>query len=220
MKATYIIGCLMLAGACLSCTTEKEDDIINITDKGQDIDDDKTLQTPDDQKPIPPGNMGDFPLFKDTIPQTGGETPPVQTELTTLYIRDHQVDSTLFAEGCDTINSHIVVEAGGKLQMTKGHIMQDNTTITIESEGRLWVGACIKQVDLTIKSKGILDIGYFGAIYLVSREHLHLEQGAIIRCNGEYMHNEALQIYAPSADPASPAIEKIDSTEIGFLLGH
>ena len=227
MKAKHIIGCLMLAGACLSCSSDKEDDLIITTDKGVNIDDDKTMQTPGEQKPVKPGDIGDTPINpdtiqthspSDTIPDIGGEDEPLPPALNTLYITDHQTDTTLFAGNSDTINSHIIIKANGSLEILKDHTMHNDATITIESGGYMYVGGCLRQVDLTIKSRGTLDIYHNGAIFLISRENLHIEQGAIIKCNGKEMNNDDLHIYTHPIDPISSAFEKLDSTYIQYLM--
>lgn len=209
----------MLAGACLSCSSDKEDALIIITDKGQGIDDDKTLQTPGEQKPVKPSDIGDTPINPDTIPDIGGEDEPLPPALNTLYITDHQTDTTLFAGNSDTINSHIIIKANGSLEILKDHTMHNDATITIESGGYMSVYGCLKQVDLTIKPGGTLDIWSFsGAIFLKSKESLHIEPKAIIKCNGQGMYNDGLTIYFPSTDPLSPAIEKLDSTDVQPFL--
>ena len=208
----------MLAGACLSCSSDKEDALIIITDKGQGIDDDKTLQTPGEQKPVKPGDIGDIPINPDTIPNIGGEDAPLPPALNTLYITDHQTDTTLFAGNSDTINSHIIIKANGSLNVLKDHTMHNDATITIESGGYMYVGGCLRQVDLTIKSRGTLDIYHNGAIFLISRENLHIEPKAIIKCNGKGMNNDDLHIYTSPIDPTSSAFEKLDSTYIENLM--
>ena len=218
MKAKHIIGCLMLAGACLSCSSDKEDDLIIITDKGQGIDDDKTLQTPGEQKPVKPGDIGDTPINPDTIPNIGGEDDPLPPALNTLYITDHQTDTTLFAGNSGTINSHIIIKTDGFLDLCNNYTMHNDATITIESGGYLNVRGYLRQVDLTIKSRGTLDIYHNGAIFLISRENLHIEQGAIIKCNGKEMNNDDLHIYTHPIDPLSSAFEKLDSTYIQYLM--
>lgn len=228
MKTKHIIGCLMLAGACLSCSSDKEDDVLIITDKGPDIDDDKTLQTPGEQKPVKPGDIGDpsispdtiqTPFPSDTIPDIGGEDEPTPPALNTLYITDFQTDTVLFAGDSETINSHIIIKENGSLNVHKDHTMHNDATITIESGGYMSVGGCLKQVDLTIKPGGTLNIWSFsGAIFLKSKESLHIEPKAIIKCNGQGMYNDGLTIYFPSTDPLSPAIEKLDSTDVQPFL--
>ena len=208
----------MLAGACLSCSSDKEDALIIITDKGQGIDDDKTLQTPGEQKPVKPGDIGDIPINPDTIPNIGGEDAPLPPALNTLYITDHQTDTTLFAGNSDTINSHIIIKANGSLNVLKDHTMHNDATITIESGGYMYVGGCLRQVDLTIKSRGTLDIYHNGAIFLISRENLHIEPKAIIKCNGKGMNNDDLHIYTSPIDPTSSSFEKLDSTYIENLM--
>lgn len=218
MKAKHIIGCLMLAGACLSCSSDKEDDLIIITDKGQDIDDDKTLQTPGEQKPVKPGDIGDTPINPDTIPDIGGEDEPLPPALNTLYITDYQTDTTLFVGNSGTINSHIIIKTDGFLDLCNNYTMHNDATITIESGGYLNVRGCLRQVDLTIKSRGTLDIYHNGAIFLISRENLHIEPKAIIKCNGKGMNNDDLHIYTSPIDPTSSAFEKLDSTYIENLM--
>lgn len=227
MKAKHIIGCLMLAGACLSCSSDKEDALIIITDKGQGIDDDKTLQTPGEQKPVKPGDIGDTPINpgtiqtpspSDTIPDIGGEDEPLPPALNTLYITDHQTDTTLFAGNSGIINSHIIIKTDGFLDLCNNYTMHNDATITIESGGYLNVRGCLRQVDLTIKSRGTLDIYHNGAIFLISRENLHIEPKAIIKCNGKGMNNDDLHIYTSPIDPTSSAFEKLDSTYIENLM--
>ena len=139
MKAKHIIGCLMLAGACLSCSSDKEDALI-------------------------------------------------------------------------------IIKANGSLNVLKDHTMHNDATITIESGGYMYVGGCLRQVDLTIKSRGTLDIYHNGAIFLISRENLHIEPKAIIKCNGKGMNNDDLHIYTSPIDPTSSAFEKLDSTYIENLM--
>lgn len=208
----------MLAGACLSCSSDKEDALIIITDKGQGIDDDKTLQTPGEQKPVKPSDIGDTPINPDTIPDIGGEDEPLPPALNTLYITDHQTDTTLFAGNSDTINSHIIIKTDGFLDLCNNYTMHNDATITIESGGYLNVRGYLRQVDLTIKSRGTLDIYHNGAIFLISRENLHIEPKAIIKCNGKGMNNDDLHIYTSPIDPTSSAFEKLDSTYIQNLM--
>lgn len=82
----------------------------------------------------------------------------------------------------------------------------------------MYVGGCLRQVDLTIKSRGTLDIYHNGAIFLISRENLHIEREAIIKCNGKEMNNDDLHIYTSPIDPISSAFEKLDSTYIQYLM--
>ena len=241
MKAKHIIGCLMLAGACLSCSSDKEDDLIIITDKGQDIDDDKTLQTPGEQKPVKPGDIGDTPINpdtiqtpspSDTIPDIGGEDEPLPPALNTLYITDHQTDTTLFAGNSDTINSHIIIKANGSLNVLKDHTMHNDATITIESGGYMYVGGCLKQVDLTIEPEGTLELDFRGSIILKSIESLHLTAGFILTCTGydeesdsptgNVPNYDGWNIYAPGSftDPTSSKLEKLDSLDIQELVKY
>ena len=232
MKAKHIIGCLMLAGACLSCSSDKEDALIIITDKGQGIDDDKTLQTPGEQKPVKPGDIGDIPINPDTIPNIGGEDAPLPPALNTLYITDHQTDTTLFAGNSDTINSHIIIKANGSLNVLKDHTMHNDATITIESGGYMYVGGCLKQVDLTIEPEGTLELDFRGSIILKSIESLHLTAGFILTCTGNDEESDSptgnvpnydgWNIYAPGSftDPTSSKLEKLDSLDIQELVKY
>lgn len=232
MKAKHIIGCLMLAGACLSCSSDKEDALIIITDKGQGIDDDKTLQTPGEQKPVKPGDIGDIPINPDTIPNIGGEDAPLPPALNTLYITDHQTDTTLFAGNSDTINSHIIIKANGSLNVLKDHTMHNDATITIESGGYMYVGGCLKQVDLTIEPEGTLELDFRGSIILKSIESLHLTAGFILTCTGydeesdsptgNVPNYDGWNIYAPGSftDPTSSKLEKLDSLDIQELVKY
>ena len=95
--------------------------------------------------------------------------------------------------------------------------MYNDATITIENHGTMIVDGVIRQADLTIKSGGILDIYDNGAIFLRSKESLHLEPNAIIYCNSSGMTNEGLHIFAPPTDPLSSNFVKIDSLEIEEL---
>lgn len=232
MKAKHIIGCLMLAGACLSCSSDKEDDLIIITDKGQGIDDDKTLQTPGEQKPVKPGDIGDIPINPDTIPNIGGEDEPLPPALNTLYITDHQTDTTLFAGNSGIINSHIIIKANGSLNVLKDHTMHNDATITIESGGYMYVGGCLKQVDLTIEPEGTLELDFRGSIILKSIESLHLTAGFILTCTGNDEESDSptgnvpnydgWNIYAPGSftDPTSSKLEKLDSLDIQELVKY
>ena len=222
----------MLAGACLSCSSDKEDDLIIITDKGQGIDDDKTLQTPGEQKPVKPGDIGDIPINPDTIPNIGGEDDPLPPALNTLYITDHQTDTTLFAGNSDTINSHIIIKANGSLNVLKDHTMHNDATITIESGGYMYVGGCLKQVDLTIEPEGTLELDFRGSIILKSIESLHLTAGFILTCTGydeesdsptgNVPNYDGWNIYAPGSftDPTSSKLEKLDSLDIQELVKY
>ena len=98
MKAKYLIVSLALASICFSCSyigPDREDDLIIITDKGPDLDDDKTHMTPDEKSPTTPGE-GDDPISpggipSDSIPsesQPSGKMP--QTRLETLYGTDRR----------------------------------------------------------------------------------------------------------------------------------
>lgn len=231
MKAKHFIGCLMLAGACLSCSSDKEDDLRIITDKGLDIDDDKTLQTPGEQKPVKPGDIGGDPIITDSIPHAGDEEepglipPPV---LETLYITDYQADTTLFAGNNGTIESHIVIQDGGNLQIFKDHTMHNDATITIERGGYMYVNGCLKQVDLTIEPEGTLELDSRGAIILRSIESLHLTAGFILTgtdesegLTGNGQNYDGWNIYAPAfTDPISSELEKLDSLDIQKLVKY
>ena len=218
MKAKHIIGCLMLAGACLSCSSDKEDDLIIITDKGQGIDDDKTLQTPGEQKPVKPGDIGDTPINPDTIPDIGGEDDPLPPALNTLYITDHQTDTTLFAGNSDTINSHIIIKANGSLNVLKDHTMHNDATITIESGGYMYVGGCLKQVDLTIEPKGTLELD-FRAGFILTCTGYDKESDSP---TGNVPNYDGWNIYAPGSftDPTSSKLEKLDSLDIQELVKY
>ena len=232
MKAKHIIGCLMLAGACLSCSSDKEDDLIIITDKGQDIDDDKTLQTPGEQKPVKPGDIGDTPINPDTIPDIGGEDEPLPPALNTLYITDYQTDTTLFVGNSGTINSHIIIKTDGFLDLCNNYTMHNDATITIESGGYMYVGGCLKQVDLTIEPEGTLELDFRGSIILKSIESLHLTAGFILTCTGydeesdsptgNVPNYDGWNIYAPGSftDPTSSKLEKLDSLDIQELVKY
>ena len=92
--------------------------------------------------------------------------------------------------------------------------MEDDATITIEDGGYLGINEQLKAAVITIKSGGILNIWETGSIILKSRESLHLEEGAIIQCDGKGMNNAGLHIIAPTDDPVSSTLEKIDSLYI------
>lgn len=239
MKAKYLIVSLALASICFSCSyigPDREDDLIIITDKGPDLDDDKTHMTPDDKSPTTPGE-GDAPIPpggipSDSIPsesQPSGKMP--QTRLETLYIDDNQVDSTLFVGNGQTIESHIVVQQGGRLEICKQWIMHSDATVTIEDGGVLSVRGILRQLDLTIQAGGTLELVANGAIFLTGRECLHLESGAIIRCtgiqypepddsNGNSVTCDEWNIFAPPADPTSSSLERLDSLEIQQIINQ
>ena len=231
MKAKYIIGILTMAGSCFSCSSidlDKEDEKIIITDKGPALDDDKTHMAPGEQPPATPGE-GDDPIFpggnpSDSIPsenQLPGKMP--QTRLETLYIDDCQMDTTLFVGYDQTIDSHIVVQRGGELDILAEWIMHADATVTVEDGGVLSVSGILRQLDLTIQAGGTLELVANGAIFLTSRESLRLDPCAIIRCAGiQYpeLDNESnstcggWNIFAPPADPTSSSLERLDSLEI------
>lgn len=222
MKTKFIIGTLILGCtlfACESHINDKEDENFIIPDKGLDIDDDKTHQTPvEGDKPTTPGDVGDTPSISDSIPMPGqGEEPPVAppiVALDTKYIKDCQQDTTWTERESHVLDSHIVIQSGGELEMIESWSMEDDATITIEDGGYLGIYEQLKAAVITIKSGGILNIWETGSIILKSRESLYLEKGAIIQCNGKGMSNEGLHIFVPSANPTSSTLEKIDSLYI------
>ena len=231
MKAKYLIVSLALASICFSCSyigPDREDDLIIITDKGPDLDDDKTHMTPDEKSPTTPGE-GDAPISpggipSDSIPsdrQPSGKMP--QTRLETLYIDDSQVDTTLFVGYDQTVDAHIVVQRGGRLYIFAEWIMHADATVTVEDGGVLSVSGILRQLDLTIQAGGTLELVANGAIFLTSRESLRLDPYAIIRCAGiQYpeLDNKSnstcggWNIFAPPADPTSSSLERLDSLEI------
>lgn len=239
MKAKYIIGILTMAGSCFSCSSidlDKEDEKIIITDKGPALDDDKTHMTPGEQPPATPGEDDD-PIFpggnpSDSIPsesQLPGKMP--QTRLETLYIDDCQMDTTLFVGYDQTIDSHIVVQRGGELDILAEWIMHADATVTVEDGGVLSVSGILRQLDLTIQAGGTLELVADGAIFLTGRECLHLESGAIIRCTGiQYPEPDdsngigvtcnEWNIFAPPADPTSSSLERLDSLEIQRMINQ
>lgn len=221
MKTKHIIGALILGCtlfACESHINDRNNEKFIIPDKGLDIDDDKTHQTPaKDDKPTTPGDVGDTPSINDSIPSSGQEEPPVApplVELDTKYIAGYQQDTTWVERESHVLNSHIVIQSGGELEMIESWLMEDDATITIEDGGYLGIYEQLKAAVITIKSGGILNIWETGSIILKSRESLHLEEGAIIQCNGKAMNNEGLHIVAPTDDPVSSTLEKIDSLYI------
>lgn len=239
MKPKYLVVSLALASLCFSCSSigpDREDDLIIITDKGPDLDDDKTHMNPGEHSPTTPGE-GDAPIPpggipSDSIPaedQPSGKMP--QTRLETLYIDDSQVDSTLFAGSGRTIESHIVVRQGGRIDIFKEWIMHSDATVTIEDGGVLSVSGILRQLDLTIRAGGTLELVADGAIFLTSRESLHVEPGVIIRCTGiQYPEpddgyaNDVIygkwNIFAPPADPTSSSLERLDSLEIQQMINY
>jgi len=213
MKVKHIIGCLMLAGACLSCSSDKEDELILLTDKGVDIDDEKTHSTPADENgPFNPGDTEGKPIIGDSIPFAGDEETPPIAGWNTLYIADNQVDSALFDGESEIIESHIVVQTGGHLQITKNHTMHDDATITIESGGGMSVYANIRHVDLTIKSGGTLRVGHQGTVFL--RNDLHLEENVTISIEGGIICDEDLNPHLPSIDESLSGKENTDSLDM------
>ena len=222
MKTKFIIGTLILGCtlfACESHINDKEDEDFIIPDKGLDIDDDKTHQTPvEGDKPTTPGDVGDTPSINDSLPMPGqGEEPPVAppiVALDTKYIKDCQQDTTWTERESHVLDSHIVIQSGGNLQILENWIIEDDATITIEKGGYLGINGQLRTAVITVKTGGILDIRGTGSIILKSRESLHLEKGAIIQCNGKGMSNEGLHILVPSASPTSSTLEKIDSLYI------
>lgn len=221
MKTRHLFGLLVLTlctlSACSLINTDDEDRVILVTDKGLDIDDDKTHLTPDTQTPTTPGSgQGEQGEKPDSIiiPDDKGEIEPPIQAMNTLYV----TDTLLFESDNTTIEQDIVVREGGHLMIANNsYIMHNGATITIENNGWMFVGGVIRQADLTIKSGGILDIYDDGAIILRSKESLHLEPGSIILCNGRGMTNEGLHIIAPSTDPTSSNLVKLDSLEIEEL---
>lgn len=219
MKRT-ILNCLMLAGLCSACSSvgpDKEEELIIITDKGLDIDDDKKYQSPDDTPGTQPGAEEppqDPPLEtpKD-IPVTGEE------ETDPLYIEDDCQDTVLFA-GAKEIETPIVVKQGGRLQMLEDRVMHDEATFTIHQGGYMSVDAYIQNVELTVEAGGTLNIGSSGAILLKGRKYLHLEPGAIILCDGKGMTNEGLRISTKLDDELSSRTEKLDSLEIQSMISY
>lgn len=260
MKTKHMLGWLVAAtllSGCSSISRDKEDDLIIITDKGLDIDDDKKFERPDDKpsKPVQPGDsqlggIGDTVIIGDTVVPggtiipgdtivTGGEAGSMgQHVLATRYIDDNQTDTALFEGNYGTIESHIVIRSGGILQIFGRHIMHQHATITIDQGGKLWVSGCLQHVELTIKEGGTLELNGEGCIVLASRGSLHLEPNSIIRCTGilypdndgngnigstgndGITGNDGWNIYAPSADPISSEIEKLDSLEIQQMIVH
>ena len=222
MKTKHIIGILFLGCtlfACESHINDREDEKFIIPDKGLDIDDDKTHQTPaKDDKPTTPGDTSDTPSINDSIPLPGqGEEPPVappQAELNTKYITGSQQDTVWVERESHVLASHVVIQSGGHLEMIESWLMKDDATITIEEGGYLGIHKQLKAAVITIKTGGTLNIWETGSIILKSRESLHLEEDAIIQCNGKGMNNEGLHIVAPTDDTASSTLEKIDSLYI------
>ena len=219
MKTKHIIGTLILGCTLFACESHINDKKFIIPDKGLDIDDDKTHQTPaKDDKPTTPGDVGDTPSINDSIPLPGqGEEPPVApplVELDTNYIAGNQQDTTWVERESHVLASHVVIQSGGYLQMMETWTMKDDATITIEKGGYLDISGQLKAAVITIKSGGTLDIGETGSIVLKSRESLHLEKGSIIQCDGKGMSDEGLHIVAPTDDPVSSTLEKIDSLYI------
>ena len=225
MKTRHLFGLLVLTlctlAACSLINTDEEERIIIMTDKGLNIDDDKTHQRPDSSTPTTPGSgqgseQGQQGERPDTIinPNDKGEIEPPVQAMNTLYVTDNlrlENDST-------AIEQHIVVRKGGRLIIANDNcIMYNDATITIENHGTMIVDGVIRQADLTIKSGGILDIYDDGAIFLRSKESLHLELNAIIYCNSSGMTNEGLHIFAPPTDPLASNLVKIDSLEIEDL---
>lgn len=223
-----MLGCLLSAvllfAGCSSFDSDQEDDVIIITDKGLDIDDDKKFEKPNDTPGMPsqPGDAKEE--VKDTITteEIQGSTP--EEGMPTLYIDSYyEVDSTLFKEMGDPIESHIVIRSGGKLQILEEHTMHQDATITIEQGGHLEVyglSGCLRQVELTVKEGGIVEFLRSGSIWLKSREHLHLESGCIILCDGRPMNNEGLGFYISSTAPNSSGFEKLDSLEIQSKINY
>lgn len=232
MKTKQMIGC-MVAGAlflgCSSISHDREDEVIVITDKGLGIDDDKKFEKPTDDPGHPSQPGGSQEVVRDTtvVDDNPGSTP--EGNMPSLYITaPDEVDSTLFKGNYATIESHIVIRSGGLLQIIYNHTMHPDATITIERGGKLWISGCLRQVDLTIKAGGTLELYGEGAIILTSRESLHLEPDAIIKCTGIlYPDNEGnsntgneWNIYAPAADPLSSELEQLDSLEIQQMINY
>ena len=221
MKTRHLFELLAIAlctlAACSLINTDEEERVILMTDKGLNIDDDKTHQKPDTYTPTTPGSgqeqQGERP-DSIIIPDDKGEIEPPIQALSTLYV----TDTLLFESDNTTIEQHIVVRKGGQLLIVNGdYTMHSDATVTIENGGAMIVNGVIRQADLTIKSRGILDIYKSGAIFLRSKESLHLEPNAIIYCNGSGMTNDGLHIFAPPTDPLSSNFVKIDSLEIEEL---
>ena len=133
------------------------------------------------------------------------------------------MDTTLFVGYDQTIDSHIVVQRGGELDILAEWIMHADATVTVEDGGVLSVSGILRQLDLTIQAGGTLELVANGAIFLTSRESLRLDPCAIIRCAGiQYpeLDNESnstcggWNIFAPPADPTSSSLERLDSLEI------
>ena len=219
MKTKHLFGLWLLTlctlSACSLINTDDEDRVILVTDKGLDIDDDKTHQTPNTQTPTTPGSgQGEQGEKPDSIiiPDDKEEIEPPVQALSTLYV----TDTLIYESDNKTIEQNIVVR-GRLIIANDSYTMLNDATITIESNGWIIVNGVIRQADLTIKSGGILDIYDNGAIFLRSKESLHLEPNAIIYCNSNGMTNEGLHIFAPPTDPLSSNFVEIDSLEIEEL---
>ena len=219
MKTKHLFGLWLLTlctlSACSLINTDDEDRVILVTDKGLDIDDDKTHQTPNTQTPTTPGSgQGEQGEKPDSIiiPDDKEEIEPPVQALSTLYV----TDTLIYESDNKTIEQNIVVR-GRLIIANDSYTMHNDATITIESNGWIIVNGVIRQADLTIKSGGILDIYDNGAIFLRSKESLHLEPNAIIYCNSSGMTNEGLHIFAPPTDPLSSNFVEIDSLEIEEL---
>lgn len=236
MKTRHMLGWLMattLFGGCSSIGPDREDDVIIITDKGLDIDDDKKFEKPTDNPSTPSQPGGSQEEVKDTTVVDDNPKTSPKEDLPTLYIEtDDKVDTTLFEGNYATIESHIVIRSGGILQIIDNHTMHTDATITIEQGGKLWISGCLRQVDLTIKERGTLELEGEGAIILASRGSLHLEPNSIIKCTGILYPdndgngnigstgNDGWNIYAPAADPISSELEKLDSLEIQQMISY
>lgn len=224
MKTKYIFGCLIASSlffGCSSIDSDQEENIIIITDKGLDIDDDKKFEKPGDM-PDSPSQPNHLEEEIKTDEEVG--TSPEEV-LSTLHISENTADTTLFAGTGETIESHIVIHSGGILQIFDNHTMHQDASITIEQGGYLWVKGCLRQVNLTIKGGGTLKLCDNGYIILTSRGSLYLEPNAIIKSSpdntgasssiayGEY------NIYAPAEYP-STQLEKLDSLEIEQMIHY
>ena len=167
MKTKFIIGTLILGCtlfACESHINDKEDENFIIPDKGLDIDDDKTHQTPvEGDKPTTPGDVGDTPSISDSIPMPGqGEEPPVAppiVALDTKYIKDCQQDTTWTERESHVLDSHIVIQSGGELEMIESWSMEDDATITIEVRTDTYVLYSHDVHHVVEVGDGILDSG-------------------------------------------------------------
>ena len=209
MKSIYLFGLLTLAVSTLvACSDDidNEDRIIITTDKGLDIDDDKTHQAPIPGAPSTPGSEmepGEQPGSLIIPDDNKEDIKDSVLAMNTIYITSQQIDTTLFEGNYAIIDSHIVIRTGGKLIVLDNHTMNNDATITIEEGGCLSLHGHIGEVDLTIKSGGTLDLWNTGVLILREKESLHLEPGAIIECSGNWMNNEGIHILSPSEEVIS-----------------